>query len=165
VPDLPTLCAQIGHLRGRQRGRAVLWDLDPVEATYAVAQRLAALFDEVVLLSPRDSIAQDCSLVTRQSVHRRLHQAGVRVITQVLPRWREDFEDSLALDVQSIHGGDAGRIDEVALLTYATPRVPDDALWAPLRAAGLPVRRIGDCLRPGDALSATAQGFDAGRTA
>lgn len=164
VPDLPTLCAQIAHLRERQSGRAVLWDLDPVEATYAVAQRLAALFDEVVLLSPRESIAQDCALVTRQSVRRRMHQAGVRVLTEVLPRWRADFEDSLALDLQSVHGGDAGRIDDVALLAYATPRLPNDALCSPLRAAGLPVRRIGDCLQPGDALTATAQGFDAGRT-
>jgi hypothetical protein len=93
-----------------------------------------------------------------------MHQAGVRVLTEVLPRWRADFEDSLALDLQSVHGGDAGHIDDVALLAYATPRLPNHTLWSPLREAGLPVRRIGDCLQPGDALTATAQGFDAGRT-
>ena len=62
VPDLPRLCAQLQGRRERQKGTAVLWDLDPVEATYAVAQHLAGLFERVVLLSPRDRIADDCGL-------------------------------------------------------------------------------------------------------
>lgn len=165
VPDLPTLCGQLVHVHQRQPGTAVLWDLDPVEATYAVVERLAALFEQVVLLTPFDAIAGACSLVTRQSVLRRLHHSGVRVHTQVRPRWRDDFEDSAALDLDSVYGGPAGRIDGVALLTYATPRRPNDTLLAPLRAAGLTVHPLGDCQQPGDTLSATAQGFQAGRTA
>ncbi len=164
VPDLATVCEQMADVRTRQSGTAVLWDMDPVDATYAAVQRLSEVFERVVVISPRDSLAEDCSLVARQSVQRRLHAAGVRVITQAWPRWRDDFETRQSIDWVSVHGESGGEIEEVALLTYATPRVPNDALWAPLRSHGLNVTRIGDCLQPGDAMAATAQGFETGRT-
>ncbi len=162
VPDLPALCRQLATLRARQPGTAVLWDQDPVEATYAVAERLAGLFERVVLLSPRESIAQDCSLVTRQSVHRRLHRAGVQVRTLAQPRWDAAFEASATLAVDSLWGDPLAPVTDVALLAYATPRQPDLALLAPLRASGRRVHLVGDCLAPADVMSATAQGMALG---
>jgi hypothetical protein len=53
-------------------------------------------------------------------------------------------------------------IEDLALLTYATPRLPDDALAAPLRAAGITVIAVGDARAPGEMLFATASGNAAG---
>lgn len=163
IPDLPALCEQLARHTQKQAGTAVLWDLDPIEATYAVAQRLAALFERVVLLTPREGIAQDCNLVTRQSVLRRMHQSGVTVVTLAQLKWNARFEESAQLHYDSIYGGPAGTIDDVALLAYATPRAPRAGLAQPLRDAGLPVRLVGDCLGPCDAMMATSQGYIAGR--
>ena len=55
-----------------------------------------------------------------------------------------------------------GSIEDLALLTYATPRVPDDALAAPLRAAGITVIAVGDARAPQEMLFATASGHAAG---
>lgn len=162
IPDLPTLCRQLGRLRQRQDGTALVWDLDPVAATYAVVLRLAALFERVVLVTPRERIASDCSLVTRQGLQRRLHQAGVQVHTLCQLRWNPRFEDEGRLWCESVWGGPAQPITDLALVTYATPRVPRTDLLAALQARGKPVLRVGDGLACGDALSATGQGFAAG---
>jgi 2,4-dienoyl-CoA reductase-like NADH-dependent reductase (Old Yellow Enzyme family) len=162
VPDLPTLCPQLARLHQRQPGTAVLWDLDPVEATYAAVQRLAQLFEQVVIVTPREQIAGDCSLVTRQSVLERMHRSGVQVQTLTQLRWNPDFEDEASVFTESVYGGTRRCIVNVALLTYATPRVPCTDLLAALQATGRPVHRVGDCLAPGDTLSATGQGHALG---
>ena len=163
IPDLPTLCRQLmGHSQ-RQPGTAVVWDLDPADATYAVVEHLASLFERVVVLTPRDAIAQDCSLVARQSILRRLHLARVEVLTQREIRWNEHFEETATLMHHSIYGGDAMELTDVALLTYATPRVPNTALLEPLLGNGIAVHQVGDCLVAGDTLSATARGYSIGK--
>ena len=162
IPDLPTLCGPLARYTQKQSGTALVWDLDPVAATYAVVLRLTELFTRVVLVTPRDRIASDCSLVTRQTLQRRLHQADVQVLTLSQVRWNDRFEDEGSLWVQSLFGGPLQVIDDLALITYATPRVPDTRLLAALQATGRPVRRVGDCDGPADALSATGQGFAAG---
>ncbi len=162
IPDLPTLCADLPRYGQRQKGTAVIWDLDPVEATYAVAERLAALFDQVVVLTPREQIAADCSLVTRQSLLRRMHQAGVTVHVLSQLHWDDGFEAHGRLAYDSIYGGQRGEIEDVALITYATPRQPNTELLQALQASGRPVYRVGDCLAAGETLSATAQGYGVG---
>ncbi|MFM8623932.1 MAG: FAD-dependent oxidoreductase [Betaproteobacteria bacterium] len=162
ILDLPTLAENLP--RHRQRGTALVWDLDPVAATYAIAQHLADCFERVVILTPREQIAGDCSLVMRQSVMQRMHRAGVRVVTLSRLRWDESIETKGCLPYDSIYGGAAGEIGDLALLTYATPRQPRLELLQALEATGRPVHRIGDCQSPADALSATAQGFSIGAT-
>ena len=44
IPDLATLCEQLPRYSQRQAGTALVWDLDPVESTYAVAQQLSKVF-------------------------------------------------------------------------------------------------------------------------
>jgi hypothetical protein len=95
---------------------------------------------------------------------RRMHECGVTVIPLVQLTWNAGFEDTAQLRYDSVYGGPAGIINDVALLTYATPRVPRTALLQPLLQAGLPVRLVGDCFAPCDAMMATSQGFIAGRS-
>jgi hypothetical protein len=56
-------------------------------------------------------------------------------------------------------------VDDLALLTYATPRAPDDALAAPLHAAGITVIAAGDARAPQEMLFAAASGHAAGEAA
>ena len=72
------------------------------------------------------------------------------------------FETDARLECASVFGDAAAAIENVALLTYATPRIPDDALAAPLAAAGIAVMRIGDCKVARNVLDATAEGYAAG---
>lgn len=162
IPDLAALCEQLPRYSKRQPGTALVWDLDPVDATYAVVQQLAQVFERVVLATPREQIAGDCSLVTRQGVLRRLYEAGVELLTSTQLVWNERFEDEGSLFCQSLFGGPLRAITDLALITYATPRAPNTELLAALQATGKPVHRIGDSLATGHTLSATAQGFALG---
>jgi hypothetical protein len=64
--------------------------------------------------------------------------------------------------LKNIYSGKRIDIPDIALFTYSTPRVADDALAAPLRAAGLDVRLIGDCYAPRFLQNATAEGHAVG---
>jgi dimethylglycine catabolism A len=58
VADLRTAMAGVSHIVRRQRGAAVIYDMDQSEGTYASAERLHQLFDRVVIVTPRDAIAE-----------------------------------------------------------------------------------------------------------
>ena len=64
--------------------------------------------------------------------------------------------------LRHVLGGRDAEVDGVALLTYATARIPDDSLAAPLRAAGVDVHVIGDCFAPRSLLVASGEGYAAG---
>ena len=72
------------------------------------------------------------------------------------------MEEEGRLAYRSIFGDTLRYIDQVALITYATPRKPNVDLWAPLRESGVPVHRIGDCLLAREPMSATAEGHAIG---
>ena len=163
VPDLRTAMAGIAGIRRRQRGTAVIFDMDHTEGTYASAERLHALFERVVLITPRESFADDTAMVTRQGILRRIHEKGIITLVASEPRWTGTFEAEGRLEYASVYGGPVRGIDDVAFFAYATPRAPDDGLAAPLRAAGLAVHLIGDCRVARGVLAATAEGDTAGR--
>ena len=73
----------------------------------------------------------------------------------------DEFADGV-LETRHVLGGRRSAIEDVALLTYATARVPDDALAAPLRAAGIDLRLVGDCFAPRSMLVATGEGHRVG---
>jgi 2,4-dienoyl-CoA reductase-like NADH-dependent reductase (Old Yellow Enzyme family) len=166
VPDLREAMAGLRAIRQPQPGTAVVLDMDQTEGTYAAVERLRDLFANVVLLCPRERIAEDCGLVTRQRVQRRLHERGVTVHCLAEPVWHQkDFEDLATLHWRSVFGGELHRIEDVAFFAYATPRVPDlslDTMQAALTAAGVAVHRAGDCLVARGVLEATAQGHAVG---
>jgi 2,4-dienoyl-CoA reductase-like NADH-dependent reductase (Old Yellow Enzyme family) len=161
VPDLHTAMAGLTHIAAPQAGTAVLYDMDHSETTYAVAQRLRALFDRVVILTPRDTVAHEASVVARQGILRRLAMLDIGVVTLVEPVWDERIENG-ELRYVNVYSGKRGCIDKLAFFAYATPRARNDGLAQPLRDAGIEVHLVGDCLSPQEMLGATASGHQVG---
>ena len=163
VQDLRATAASLVGRTARQRGCAVIYDMDHTEGTYACAELMRLLFERVVLITPRETIALDAPLVTHQGVVRRMNEQGIEVIALAEPVWSERCEDG-ELEYANVYTGARGAIRDVALLTYSTPRFADDALAEPLRAAGVSVHEVGDCRSPRGVLAATAEGHAAGNT-
>ncbi|HYF20826.1 MAG TPA: FAD-dependent oxidoreductase [Ramlibacter sp.] len=162
LPGLREALPPLLAAKGPQRGTAVLYDLDQTQGTYAVAEYLRDRFERVVLLTPRDAIADDVVLVMRQRIRRRFHERGIQVLTLVEPVWNDTFEEQGRLAYQSVYGGPLAFIEDVAFFSYASPRRPNDELLAPLRAAGLKVHVVGDAKYARETLAATAEGYAAG---
>jgi 2,4-dienoyl-CoA reductase-like NADH-dependent reductase (Old Yellow Enzyme family)/thioredoxin reductase len=160
-PDLRQLVADFSHRVRRESGRIVIYDKDHTEMTYAAAEFFAGIFDEVVLITPRERIASDVSLINRQGIYRRLFQKRVRIITSSEP-CSDSALDEGRLAIANIYNLDRSEINDIAALTYATARVPNDQLSYPLRARGLDVRVIGDCYAPRSVLAATREGHALG---
>lgn len=161
APDLRTAMADILGVTVRQTGTAVIYDMDHTDGTYAAAEHLRKLFDSVVIITPRSSIATDVSLVARQGIERRIAEQGIETVFLSEPRWSDACEDG-RLEYVNVHSGRIGAIENLAFLAYSTPRAREDALAAPLRAAGVEVHAVGDCASPRDLLAATAEGHAAG---
>lgn len=161
VPDLRTAMTEVLRRDTVQPGTAVLFDADHTEGTYAAAEALRARFQRVVVVTPRDTIATDVAMTSRQGILRRLAQQRIEVVPLAEPRWSDACADG-HLELVNIYSGAVRVIDDLALLTYATPRVPDDSLAAPLHAAGMKVVAVGDARAPQEMLFATASGHAAG---
>ena len=164
VPDLRAAMADLIRVKARQPGTAVIFDMDHSEGTYAAAERLHMLFERVIIVTARNSLADDASVVARQGILRRLAHRRIESMFLCEPNWSDSFEDGV-LQIRSIYTGDLTAISNVALLTYSTPRARNDALAMPLVQMGYEVRAIGDCLSPRDLLAATADGHAAGNSA
>ena len=164
VPDLRSAMAELVRHKQKQRGAAVIFDMDHGDGTYAAAELLRDLFDRVVLLTTREHIAEETSLVTRQRILRRFHDRKIEYQCLVEPRWSDAFEREGKLEYVSVFGGPAQAIENVSFFAYSTPRAPNDALAAPLRAAGIPVQLIGDCKVARGVMEATAEGHAIGTT-
>jgi hypothetical protein len=161
VLDLRQTMAGLLKVTAKQRGTAVLFDMDHTEATYAAAEQLHSLFDQVVILTPRHSLADDMAVVTRQGVLRRIFTKKIVVHLLALPVWDAGMEDGVLAWVNVITG-ERNLIHNVALLTYATPRRRNDALSESLTRLGVTVLTVGDCKSPRDMIAATADGHLAG---
>jgi hypothetical protein len=64
--------------------------------------------------------------------------------------------------LKNVYSGALITVPDVALLTYATARIPNDALAEPLRQAGIPVHLIGDSFAPRWLMTATMEGHALG---
>jgi len=161
VPDLRACVAQLLGFTEPQSGTAVLFDMDATEGTYASAQYLRGLFDRVVIVTPRDRIAEDVPLVNRLGIIRRFAQAGIDVMT--LGRIGADscLEDGL-LRVRNVYTGTLQEIADVVLLTYATPRAPDLAAIEAFASIAPEFHVIGDAYAPASTMAATAHGHRTG---
>jgi hypothetical protein len=82
-------------------------------------------------------------------------------VTSAEPRWSPRFEDGV-LEYVNVYNEEAGAIEDVAFFAYSSPRSPEVSLVAPLRAAGIDVRRVGDCVSPRGVMAATSEGHEAG---
>lgn len=160
-PDVREAAASLAARTSREEGTAVLVDQDHTAFTYATAELLLKRFTRVVLVTPRPGLAAEEPLVNRQGIYRRLYRKGVEIVTLSELVFDDEFADGV-LTTRHLLGGPSTRIEGVALLTHATSRVPDDGLAAPLRAAGVEVRMVGDCYAPRSLLVATREGHAAG---
>lgn len=163
VPDLRSAMAELLDLATPQPGTAVVFDMDQTDGVYAAAERLRRLFGRVVVVTPRESIAQETSLVVRQGILRRFSLQGIETAVLSEPRWSDAFEQEGRLDLVDVYSGRVLQVPDVAFLAYATPRAPEDALLAPLRGAGLEVHAIGDAKAARAVMAATAEGSAIGR--
>ena len=168
VVDLRTAMTEVLQHNGLQSGAidpgtAVICDTDHTEAVYAAAEALRARFARTVIVTPRDTIATDVPMVNRQGIIRRLAEQRIEIVTTVEPVWNDTIAEG-KLGLMNIYNGDIVTIDDLALLTYASPRVANDALLTPLQEAGIPVIPIGDARAPQEMLFATASGHEAGHS-
>lgn len=161
-PDLRQAMKDLLARQSRQPGCAVLFDMDQTEGTYAAAYLLAERFERLVLVTPRDGVAQETPLVSRQMIQRRLHELKVEVRTLCEPWISPDFMNDAQLGYVSIFGGTPVAVEDAVFFSWSTPRRPNDALREPLLAAGVAVRLIGDCRVAGSVMQATSEGHRAG---
>lgn len=161
VLDLRALLASLRGRTTREEGRIVIFDQDHTEMTYGAALRLLERFGRVSIVTPRERIAADVALLNRQAIYQQLFDRRVEIVTNVEPRSLDGLEDG-RLSLFNVYNGDATALGDVVAVTYATPRVPNDGLRAPLEAAGREVHLAGDCYAPRSALAATRQGYEVG---
>ncbi len=161
VPDLREMLLPLLDHTGRESGTLVIFDHDHTAGTYASALHLKRIFERVLLVTPRERLAQDEPLVTRQVIYEHLHRSGVEMLLHSEPAAGTDFADG-TLTLVNVYTGEPTVIDDLAAFTYATPRAPDNALEHALRARGMDVHLVGDCFTPRTVLAATGEGYRTG---
>jgi thioredoxin reductase len=161
VLDLRTLIGGLRDRKAREDGRIVLYDQDHTEMTYASALRLARLFSQVTIVTPRERLASDVLLLNRQSIYQQLFDQRIEIITNVEP-CGVDYLDEGRLQLRNVYNGDILEINDLAALCYSTPRKPDDSLARSLAGSGREVLLAGDCYAPRSVLAATRQGYATG---
>lgn len=161
VPSLREACLLLLEGYPRQPGTAVLYDADHTAGTYAAAELMAGIFSKVVIATPRTHICSEENLVYAQGVYRRTIRLGIEIVPLVELSPASALIDA-SVTVRNVYTGHETIVEDVALLTYSTPRQPNTGLLMPLRHAGLEVHAIGDCYAPRHLISATADGHRIG---
>ena len=155
VNPRPDLDAQVDLiLKGGGLTRA---DVKIVDPGYGAVELLARRFARVVLLTPAAENARFVNLMSRMGVERRLALLGIDVRRLTEPVARTGGR----VTCRHVITGAETTIEDVALLTYATPRAARGELAEELAESGVPVTLIGDCLLPRDAASAIHDGHRA----
>lgn len=152
------------YLRGPAREhikrfkKAVLIDQDQTAATYGLADRLAADFDQLIILTSRPNFAQAVNYCSSIGVYRRLYGAQVELLPAVKPVMLQ----AGVLTLENVYGGPARTIDAVDVVIYVTPRrVMDGFEPAALAQIASQVLRIGDCRSPRNLMAAIHGGHHA----
>lgn len=128
---------------------ALLFDMDHGPSVYGVADRLAARFDRLVLVTPRPQIAQNVNYCSAIGVHRRLHAAGVEIVPS---HDLVDYRGRVAT-CRNVFAGVDRRVENVDAIVYATPRRATDDLAAALEGK-VALHLVGDCLSPRNLMAA-----------
>ncbi len=161
IPDLRAAVAAILDHPGKRAGTAVIFDADHMDGTYSAAELFRSRFARVVLVTPREQIARDESLVRQQSIYRRIYDGDIDIVLLSEPTEDSSFIDGI-VRTRNVLSGREEEITDVSLFTYSTPRVPASDLEAPLRDAGIEVHLVGDCFAPRTLMVATQEGHRVG---
>ncbi len=156
-PDIREAVQMLVDVGQKQPGQAVIYDHDHTAFTYATAEFLLPRFEGVTIITPRERLASAEALVNRQGIYRRLSKKGVGMVLLSEPLATSAFEEGVVSYANVFTGAEA-HIEDVSLFTFATSRAPNDALYEPLKAAGIDVRTIGDAYAPRYILNATSEG-------
>ncbi|MEK9655371.1 MAG: hypothetical protein VW202_06665 [Halieaceae bacterium] len=113
----------------------------------------------MTLVTARERFGHDVSLINRQGIYQRLHDQGVEIICNVEPVNLDTLEEG-RLQVRNVYSGAVVSIDDVALLTHASSRIPNNELQRPLQEAGLSVVAVGDCRAPRSLLATTREAYE-----
>lgn len=148
----------IHAIKSQQAGCAVLFDMDQTEGTYAAAFLLAKKFSKVILITPREGVAQETPLVTRQKIQRAIFENHIEVRYLCEPWFSPTFSQDGGLGSISVFGGEPSPIEDAVFFSWSSPRQPSDQLEPKLLDAGLIVHKIGDCKVAGPVMQATADG-------
>ena len=127
--------------------------------TYAIAELLASRFTAVTLVTARERIGHDVSLINRQGIYQRLHDLGVDILCNVEPENLDTLEDAQVM-VRNVYSGVTSVIEDVVMLTHASSRLPNNELQWQLEAAGIPVTAVGDCRAPRSLLATTREAYE-----
>ncbi len=161
IEDIRSYIPQFLSRSTRESGRLVIFDQDHTEMTYAATEVLAGIFDRVTIVTPRERIATDCSLVNRQEIYQRLYDRNVEIITSHTVSGLDELENG-GLRITNVYNKADYILDDLAGMTFATARRPRDELRADLEAQGFHVATVGDCHAPRSVLAATRQGHQLG---
>ncbi|MEL7028707.1 MAG: FAD-dependent oxidoreductase [Pseudomonadota bacterium] len=157
LPDVRALAQDLVARPTPQPGMLVVYDADHTEMTYAAAEFFASVFDDVTVVTPRERIGSDVSLINRQIIYEALHAVRVRILPCFEPVDASQLEDG-RLGLANVYNGEALWLENVSMITYATPRRPNDALARELKAEGVDVRLVGDCYAPRSLRTAVREG-------
>ena len=162
-PDVRALVSLIIARSEKQFGRGVIYDKNHTDMTSAAAEFRDERFDEVLLVTHRERIGSDVSLVNRQGIYQRLHKRKIRLVTSNEPCAESDFEQR-CVTIRNICNGQKLVLDKLAALSFATRRLLKMGLLEPLRTQGINVNRVGDCYAPRAVLATTRIGHTPGNS-
>ena len=146
--------------RPQALGRRVAFhDLTGEFAALGVIEHLADLGLSVTVFTPVAGFAWRTTIYSNLATRKRLRERKVRIAPLRVVKGFTAGE----LAVEDSSTGDIERLPGFESLVAAQYNLADDALYAPLRAAGLEVKAIGDCLAPRTALEAVYEGHAAAR--
>ena len=71
-----------------------------------------------------------------------------------------DTLEDAQLMVRNVYSGVTSVIEDVVMLTHASSRLPNNELQWQLKAAGIPVKAVGDCRAPRSLLATTREAYE-----
>jgi 2,4-dienoyl-CoA reductase-like NADH-dependent reductase (Old Yellow Enzyme family)/thioredoxin reductase len=161
VLDLRACAKQMLQFQRHQGGTAVIFDMDGTDATYASAEMLRRLFDRVVIVTPRDRIAEDVPLVRRLGISRRFAHLGIESMTLCEIDAASMLENAV-IGARNIYTGHIVEIHDVALFTYSSARAPNGIQFHALKGESGEFHVIGDAYAAGTVMAATSSGHRVG---
>ena len=142
-------------------GALLIYDKDHTAMTYAAAEFFSDRFAKVVIATPRERLGSDISLVNRQGFYERLCKKSVEILTLVEPCFLDELEDAI-VRFKNVYSGAETVLENIAAITFATPRIPNNELFPALSSKGAEPYLIGDAYAPGSVLAATRAGHRLG---
>lgn len=138
--------------------RVAFHDLTGEWAALGVIEQLARNGHEVTVFTAVAGFAWRTTIYSTLAARKRLRDMKVRIATL---RAVKGFANG-TLTVEDVSTGELERLAFDSLVA-AQYNAADDRLFTPLRAAGLTVKAVGDCLTPRTALEAVYEGHAAAR--